>query len=281
MQALEIGEPRLATPLTSKLARRVKLSPEDEAILRDLQSATQVVPCNRQVITAGEECNALLIVISGALIRYRIQRDGRRRILNLTIPGDFAGLLGTLFENAPFSTRTLTRSTLAVVPFGLLRSLVDTHPHFTTKLLWSFSEESASYAERLIASGCTSPVGRVAYCLLELLTRLQVVGLADQSSFQIPLTQRVIADLLGLGPGCVNRVLRKLRAENLVLLEEGRVVIKDLKELSALAGLDFPHHLPRFSVDKVLAPAQTASTATFSPDGLSLMRPLSAPTQAA
>lgn len=239
-----------ATPLTHRLARRTRFSPEDEAILLDLQSATRVVPRNREILGAGARCDALLIVIDGFLLRYRILRDGERQIVNVVLPGDFIGVLGGLFGNALFSFRTLTPVTIAAVSLSRVGALVDAHPNLAAKLLWSFSGESAIYAERLISIGRRSALERVAHFLLELLMRLQVVGLADERSFCIPLTQRMIADALGLRSPCINRAIQQLRREDLVLVDKQRVVVKNITALSSLAGFD-PAYLTGLSVDRI------------------------------
>src|SRR5437763_14890291 len=100
--------------------------------------------------------------------------------------------------------------------------------------------EAAIYAERLIAVGRRTALERVAHFLLELLTRLQAVGLADERSFRLPLTQELIADALGLSIPYVNQVLRQLRDDGLVCIKDKLVVIKDVGARSALA--DFERH---------------------------------------
>jgi CRP-like cAMP-binding protein len=239
------------------LGHRVRLLPDEEAILLDLQAATRIVPRNREVVTEGEKYDSLLILIEGVLIRYRILRDGRRQIVNIVLPGDFAGVHGCVFESALFSVRTLTQATVAVVPLSRLGALVDTHPRLAAKLLWSFSDEGAIYAERLIAVGRRSALERVAHFLLELLVRLQAVGLADERSYRIPLTQELIADALGLSIPHVNRVFRQLRSEDLVVIEDQRVIVKDIRALSSLAEFE-PAYLSRFSFDEFLTPSETA-----------------------
>ena len=79
---------------------------------------------------------------------------------------------------------------------------------------------------------------RIAHFLLELLTRLQVIGLADERSFRMPLTQELIGDALGLSVPHVNRTLRQLRNDELVSIEEHVVIIKDVEALSALADFE-------------------------------------------
>jgi DNA-binding transcriptional regulator LsrR (DeoR family) len=79
---------------------------------------------------------------------------------------------------------------------------------------------------------------------------LQVVGLADERSYQMPLTQELIGDALGLSFPHVNRTLRQLRDDGLVAIEEQRIVIRDLDALSALADFD-KTYLNRFRLPKL------------------------------
>jgi CRP-like cAMP-binding protein len=46
------------------------------------------------------------------------------------------------------------------------------------------------------------------YLILELLMRLRAVGLAEELSYSLPLTQELIADVLGLSGPHVSRMLR-------------------------------------------------------------------------
>ena len=108
------------------------------------------------------------------------------------------------------------------------------------------------YAEHLIDVGRRSALERIAHFLLELLTRLQVIGLADERSYQMPLTQELIGDALGLSVPHVSRTLKQLREEDLVAIEGQRVIIKNVEALGRLA--DFQRtYLSRFQLNDLLA----------------------------
>ena len=108
------------------------------------------------------------------------------------------------------------------------------------------------YAEHLIDVGRRSALERVANFLLELLTRLQAIGLADERSFQMPLTQELIGDALGLSVPHVSRTLRQLREDDLVAVEGQRVIIKDIEALGTLADFERTY-LSRFQLNELIA----------------------------
>ncbi|MBV8335097.1 MAG: Crp/Fnr family transcriptional regulator [Alphaproteobacteria bacterium] len=229
---------RVATPLTRKLSRLVTLAPDEVGMLDDLQSATRVVRRNREIVSEGRKYDALLILIDGVSIRSRILHDGRRQILNVALPGDFIGFPSNFFQRALYSITALSDCVVAPVAFPRLLSLFDSQPRLAAAIFWSFACEAAMYAEHLIDVGRRSALERVAHFLLELLTRLQVIGLADERSFRMPLTQELIGDALGLSVPHVNRTLRQLRDDELVSIEEHVVIINDVEALSALADFN-------------------------------------------
>lgn len=63
-------------------------------------------------------------------------------------------------------------------------------------------------------------------------------GSAKDGQCQIPLTQIVLADALGLTPVHVNRVLRRLREANAISTEGGKMVIANADQLANIAGFD-------------------------------------------
>jgi CRP-like cAMP-binding protein len=235
----------------NRLAQLVSLSPEEIAVLCELQSSPRIVQRHRDIITEGRSYGSLFIIMEGNAIRYRILHDGRRQIINIVLPGDVVGALGNFMESSLYSTKALTEVLVATIPFAKISALSETHPHLITKIFWWFSCESTIYAEHLIDLGRRSALERVAHFLLELLTRLKAVNLADEQSFKIPLTQELIADALGLSIPHVNRVLRRLREDNLVVVEDQRVTFKDIDALSELADFE-PGYLSRFTGSELL-----------------------------
>ena len=64
------------------------------------------------------------------------------------------------------------------------------------------------------------------------------MGLADENSFELPLSQEIIGDALGLSLAYVNRTLRRLADEGLVTLKDQKVTISDVEELAFMADFE-------------------------------------------
>lgn len=254
LQTLGVESPHAADPLTRKLARLAPLSAGEAAALAELQSQLRPVARNREIISAGRQYDGVFIMIDGAAIRYRVLRDGRRQIINIVLPGDLIGFPACFFERALYTITALGDSLVATVPFTHLFALFQSEPRLAAMLACAFSCEAAMYAEHLIDVGRRSALERVAHFLLELLVRLQAIGLADEQSYRMPLTQELIGDALGLSVPHVNRTLRQLREDNLVAIVGQNFVIKDVEALATLADFE-KGYLGRFHIGEFLAPS--------------------------
>jgi CRP-like cAMP-binding protein len=231
--------PSAVTQLLRRFKDNVPLTPDELPIVRELGWEIRSVRRRQSILTEGAKNRAVYFVVDGFLIRYRILRDGQRQIVDLALPGDFAGVPSCFFMDALYTIKALTNATVAVAPLEKLVALFETHPRLAAKIFWSFSCDAAIHAEHLIVVGRRSAHERIGHFLLELLTRLQAVGLADKNSFELPLSQEIIGDALGLSLAYVNRTLRKLADEGLVTIKDQKVTITDVEELAFMA--DFEH----------------------------------------
>ncbi len=86
----------------------------------------------------------------------------------------------------------------------------------------------------------------MAHVLCELLVRLRVVGLVEDHSCDLPITQGEFADALGITTVHVNRVLQQMRADGLIELKGDRVLVPDWERLKQAGDFDPTYlHLKR------------------------------------
>src|SRR5262249_22297999 len=100
---------------------------------------------------------------------------------------------------------------------------------------WLAIEEAASYAEHITNIGRRTPIERLAHFLLELHSRLSKVGMTEDFAFDLPFTQEMLSDTLGLSVPHLNRMLARLRAEGMISVKERRVELSDQAALARLA----------------------------------------------
>jgi hypothetical protein len=89
-------------------------------------------------------------------------------------------------------------------------------PQPSAAFLWTGAVSRSLLAKRLYSLGRRDGYHRTGHFLLELLTRLEQVGLAEGASFRAPLTLSVLGDLLGLTPEHVSRIVQRLRRDGFI-----------------------------------------------------------------
>jgi CRP-like cAMP-binding protein len=225
-------------PLTLKMSRLFALTPTEMAVLVEFQASPRRVARGRELVLEGRKYDGLMVLLDGVALRYRVLQDGRRQVLNIILPGDFIGFPGCFFESALYSIAALGDCSVSPVPFNRLLGLLATQPRLGAAIFWTLSCETAMYAEHLIGVGRRSALERVGHFLLEMQTRLQAIGLADDEGYRLPLTQELLADTLGLSVQYVNQTLRQLREENLVTVERHQVTIHNQEALTTLADFE-------------------------------------------
>lgn len=168
----------------------------------------------------------LRLVASGFIAEVRTMSDGRRQITALRIPGD---LFGAEWSPQPCDVIALTAAqTLDAAPLAAARS--DPSPRFNAwRQAWAAgqAEEAERMTDQIVRLGRLTAYERMGHLLLELHDRLARVGLAGPGMFHLPLTQEVMADMLGLSIVHVNRTLQQLRKDGLVLYRPGQAALPD------------------------------------------------------
>ena len=125
-------------------------------------------------------------------------------------------------------------------------------PKFALALSWLAVNEATAYAERLIDLGRRTAVERLAHFLLEIHARLLLLGRATEKGFELPISQEVMGDALGLSVPHVNRMLAKLRGEGMISGTERRIEFTDIDALQLLAHFQ-PARLSRIPPPAALA----------------------------
>lgn len=229
------------SPLARKLESFVALSDVDHATLARLNRRRKSFSAGHQLIHEGQENASVYIMAKGWAGSYKLLPDGERLIVDVQIPGDFLGLRSVLFRTSDHTIEAVTRIEVSEVLSSDILDAFATAPRLATAVLWAASRDEAMVVEHLVNLGRRSADERMAHFLLELGSRLQLIGVGDETGYDCPLTQYHLADALGLSAVHVNRILRQLREDGLVTVQKKRVIFDDLEGLSRLAKFDMAY----------------------------------------
>jgi CRP-like cAMP-binding protein len=249
-------------PFVTKLDRSIGLDAVDIAALEGLLNRRVVAKKAKDIIVEGYEHRTLHIVENGFAIRYKLLHNGKRQIVNLVLPGDIIGFPACFYEYAVFSVTAISSMSLHHVPIEAFTELCLSRANIATALLWFAAREAAIYAEHIIDTGRREPLERLAHFLLEMHTRLHMVGCASENAFVMPLSQEAIGDVVGLSGPHVNRMLAELRSQGLIGISGHEVTILDRAALQIL-GEFRPAYLGRMPIRK--ASAKPGRTVKLSP----------------
>ena len=233
----------VSNPLVTRLCGYVPLSADEIASLEAALERRLLLKKRRDVILEGYESHRLHVVVSGFAARYKLLANGKRQVISILFPGDIIGMPSAFFPSSRYSVTTLSDMTLQVLRLGAFLGLCRRVPALAIAMLWYSGHEVATYADRIIDVGRRSPLERIAHFVIEMHARLRSAGCAEARSFDLPLSQEIIGDLLGLSAPHVNRMLHQLKAERLISVDRHRVTIDDPEGLQLLAQFEAPSPL--------------------------------------
>lgn len=215
---------------------------------RTLRSAFLFTPARyadrgSRLVERGNEPEVILIR-SGFAYRSCVLSDGRRAILDILTPGDIVGLDHIVVAHPVDEFTAASRVGYHALSAADIRRLMD--DQCVMLRIYSLLAEARWRASRLaVAIGRLDARTRICLFLLDIHDRLHRRELIGRPSFNLPLTQEQMADHLGLTVVHVNRTLRRMREEKLVILDRQVVIILDLDRLRALVrGLPQAVDLP-------------------------------------
>jgi CRP-like cAMP-binding protein len=222
-------------PFVARLARLMRFDAADLRNLELIIDSERLVKKRKDLVVIGDQYRNLCFVKDGYAIRYKLLRNGKRQILNVILPGDVIGFPVSFFDRSIYSVVAVSDLTYNMCPLDAFARLCYEQPQFGLALSWLAAYEAASYAEHIVDLGRRTPLERLAHFLLEIHARLAAVGRAETTSFDLPFSQEVMADVLGLSVPHLNRVMQHLRGEQLITTRSRHVGLTDMAGLQTLA----------------------------------------------
>lgn len=229
-------------PFIARLSQHVDLTAADLKALDAIIDGDLSIRRRHDLVVDGFEYRKLCFVKEGFAVRYKLLRNGKRQIVNVVLPGDVVGLPGSFYELASYSVTAITDLTTNVCALDAYVQLCYRRPQFALALCWTAVQEATTHAEHIINLGRRTPIERLSHFILELHTRLRMVGRAEEKSFNLPFSQEIMSDVLGLSVPHLNRMMQQLKSEKLVSEKTRNVKLIDIDALKALAHYQ-PHEL--------------------------------------
>lgn len=232
---------------------------DDLSVVQEFKTGDRIVTADTHIYRIGDRPTEIFNLLDGWVALYRILESGKRQILDILLPGAFFGYQSDLNEPMVHGAYCLSDAAICVFPRKSFPGLIDEHPALARALVHINAQSALRAQDQLTNVGGRFGTARVAHMLLDLFLRARASVLGVQGdTIELPVTQELIADSLGLTSVYVNRILRHLRERRLVFLRNGMLKVLDLEALSRLAELS--------TLSAIEADTQPTRLKTSSPD---------------
>ena len=220
------SEPGLAPALRKLHA----LSTLDQTAVNALNAAIRSSvrrQARSELFVEGQLLEGAFLLVKGWAARVRYLRDGRRQILSLLIPGDLIGAWSHDGGSATSTVVTLTDVSVCHAPSD------DVSPSLRRAYAMSSAIDEVCLLSQITRLGRLNALEKLCDLMLELHERLELIDEVRGGTFDFPLTQQTLGDVLGLTAVHVNRTAQNARHADLLEWKGKQVHIKDPKGLSA------------------------------------------------
>ena len=194
----------------------------------------RTIPAGQRFIQQSSKPDESTLLLTGMVGRVVCLQSGAQQITALQVPGDFVDLHAFLLARMDHSVFTLTECMVTTAPHEALREVTDRYPRLARTLWYLTVVDASIHRHWLTVLGRRGALARMAHLFCELYVRLQDVGLVQNQSFALPLTQADIGDVLSLSTVHVNRVAQELRARGLIVWERKKVTVTGWEESCTL-----------------------------------------------
>jgi CRP-like cAMP-binding protein len=236
------------TLMIRKLESIFRLYTEEKQALHDLPVQLQLLKADQDIVRIGDSPSQCCLLVEGYTCVYKLTTEGKRQIVAFYVPGDMPDLQSLHLKVLDNSLATVTPCTVGFIQHEDLRRICDRYPRITAALWRETLVDASIFREWVLNVGRRDAFSRMAHLLCEFRVKLKAVGLAEDDTFDLPLTQGELADAIGTSNVHVNRVLQDLRAKDLIRSKGTQVTIPDWEKLKAVAGFD-PLYLHLESVE--------------------------------
>jgi CRP-like cAMP-binding protein len=196
----------------------VRQDPQADGLLKDLvnQAGASKYPPRVELLSQDARAGSVFVLVSGIVKLVYVAGTGREVIIGLRHPGWLIG--GSAFVlNEPLPTAIVTLTPCRLVRLDAVRfgQLVRTDARVKDYLLKLHAEDARDHLGRLIDFTCRSAIHRLTKFLLEVAEGLGTTQ-ENKGEIVVPLKQWEIAELLGITPEHLSRLLKKLERQGCV-----------------------------------------------------------------
>jgi CRP/FNR family transcriptional regulator len=210
-----------------------KLSALELEELDTVIKASKIINKNMNLFNSESIFKSLFIANSGIFKSTTINDDGKERITNFHLPGEIMGLDGIHTDTYQTTCTALSMSSYYEVPYNLLLELSEDIPQIQNNLLKIMSREIYSCKKNHIDLNSKS---KLALFIKNISQRFEARGYSGLEFF-LPISQRDIANYLGMAEETLSRVFKNLQKQQVVKYKKHTLTILDMGLLTEISEI--------------------------------------------
>ena len=245
-----VKSPHVLQPMVRKLGQWRPLDQADSEAILALPHRILNFRAQEYIVREGDEPKHSCLILSGFAFRQKVAGNGGRQIVSIHMKGDLADLQNSLLGVADHSLQALTRVEAAMIPVDAIQNLAFDRPAIGRALWYETLVDASIFREWVLNVGRRDARTRTAHLLCEFARRLRAAGLSGPKNYELPMTQEQLADALGLTSVHVNRTLKALENDGLIVRSQRAVQIDDWAALASVGDFQSRYlHLPPMKAD--------------------------------
>jgi CRP-like cAMP-binding protein len=201
---------------------------EDLGVIRTYGPGTEL-------LQQGTPADEIYLIREGLVKLVWTEPKGRQGIVGLRWRGYLLGVPPVITgEKSPMSAVTLVRSVMQRISAQEFLACLHANPPLAWKMQQIHSREWCEQLNSLGELACCSARSRLAGVFKRFIAAGQAAADGKRNRVRLPLKQREVAELIGVTPEHLNRILHALSKDGLLHVRKGWIVIPNLQALSAL-----------------------------------------------
>lgn len=220
-----------------RLNHFVRLEPTEVKAFTELRTERRRFDRHDFIRRHGEPARDVYFLVEGWAACCVHSAGGDEQIVKVHLPGDLLGTPSMTLGCAAETLFALNRVVLDVVSGERFAEMFVKFPRLAAAMFLSAQQERIWLMDRLMSVGRTSSVQRLAGFLLSIYDRLRMIDPSHAPRFELPLSQREIANVLGITPVHANRTVGGLDDTGLVERDGRWVTLLDVKALREFSSI--------------------------------------------
>ncbi|MEO6071206.1 MAG: response regulator [Chitinophagaceae bacterium] len=209
-----------------------KVAPFDDIKLTSDEREISIYKKKQLVYSEGKRPLAVYHIIKGKIKTFKVNEFGKEFITGIYTEGDFIGYTTVLEETIYSDTaEVLDSAELMIIPIADFLQLIYNNPVVSKKFIKLLARNVVENEEKLLTIAYQSLRKKVAIGIMDVFDKFKTVQYPNP---EIIISRQDLAHIVGVATESLVRTLSGLKAEKLIDLKEGKIIVLEENKLRHL-----------------------------------------------